>query len=141
MKILVVGTGTIGKPLIRLFLEVQKQMGVDEIIFHKNLAEPKCRGMLVDFLRRGAKLAVYKDKMQDFSALLACFGCWPTYTLEQALERADVVIDCTSKGVARKMKENYYSHLSKPGKGFIAQGSEKGFGKPFAFGINDSALD
>lgn len=140
MKILVVGTGTIGKPLIRLFLEVREQLGADEIIFHKNLAEPKCRGMLVDFLRRGAKLAVYKDKMADFRELLESFGYSPTYTFEQALERADVVIDCTSKGVARKMKENYYSHLAMPGKGFIAQGSEKGFGKPFAFGINDRAL-
>jgi glyceraldehyde-3-phosphate dehydrogenase (NAD(P)) len=34
----------------------------------------------------------------------------------------------------------YYERFKKTAKGFIAQGSEAGFGKPFARGINDEAL-
>lgn len=140
-KVLIVGTGTIGKPLIRLLLETREVLGISEVIFHKNEAELKCRGMLVDFLNRGAKLAVYKEKRPAFIQLLADYGFTPSYSFEEAIERADVVIDCTMKGVARKLKDGFYSHLLSPGKGFIAQGSEAGFGKPYAFGINDAALD
>ena len=56
---------------------------------------------------------------------------------EQALERATVVIDCTPAG--NKMKKHYYDDLDGTG-GFLAQGSEFGFGKPYARGVNDAAL-
>ena len=48
-----------------------------------------------------------------------------------------MVIDCTPAG--NENKEKYYEHLSGP-KGFLAQGSEFGFGKPYARGINDEVL-
>lgn len=139
--ILIVGTGTIGKPLIRLALEIKRSLGVGEVIFHKNVPQLKSRGMLVDFHRRGAKLAVYVERMADFEKLLAPYDFKPDYTFEEAIERADIIVDCTSKGVARKLKDTHYKKLSQPGKGFIAQGSERGFGKPYAFDINDRALD
>lgn len=140
-SILIVGTGTIGKPLIRLALEIKRSLGVEEVIFHKHLPEVKARGMLADFLRRGAKLAVDEDRRKDFSALLDPVGFGPSYTLPAAIQKADVIIDCTSKGIARKFKEEHYKKFLQPGKGFVAQGSEKGFGKPYAFDINDRALD
>ena len=34
----VVGTGTIGEPLIGLLCDFQDQLGIDEITFHKNSA-------------------------------------------------------------------------------------------------------
>jgi glyceraldehyde-3-phosphate dehydrogenase/erythrose-4-phosphate dehydrogenase len=138
--ILIVGTGTIGKPLIRLALEMKNHMDVEEIIFHKNQPELKARGMLHTFHSRGAKLAVYQDKFKEFQELLAPDGFGPAYTFEEALERADVVIDCTSKGVGLSLRDRFYKTASGKVKGFIAQGSEAGFGKPFAYGINDRAL-
>ena len=60
-----------------------------------------------------------------------------SYEPSEALERATVVIDCTPAG--NQNKEKYYRHLAGP-KGFIAQGSEFGFGKPYARGVNDEAL-
>lgn len=140
MKILIVGTGTIGQPLIKLFLQLKQALGVEEVIFHKNMPELECRGMLKDFLMQGARLAVYKEKLLDFMRLLAPYNSSLIYTFDQALEVADLVIDCTDKGIARKLKEDYYQHL-KNKFGFIAQGSEKGFGKPYAFSINDSSLN
>ena len=139
MKILIVGTGTIGKPLIRLFLRVREVLNFEEIIYHKNSPELKCRGMLEYFHEEGAKLAVYHEKMDDFKNLLYTRGFGPDYSMEEALERADLIIDCTDKGTARELKERYYQTLQNK-LGFIAQGSENGFGKPYAFGINDKAL-
>lgn len=139
MKILVVGTGTIGQPLIKLFLATGKDLGFEEVIFHKNEPELKCRGRLELLMRQGAKLTVYEERVDEFRALLTKTGFEPSYTFAQALNQADVVLDCTNKGIARKLKEKYYQHLG--GKfGFIAQGSETGFGKPYAFDINDRAL-
>lgn len=140
MRLLIVGTGTIGKPLIRLFLQERGELAIEEIIFHKNEPEKKCRGMLEYFHSLGAKLAVYPEKMDEFKKLLAPRGFQPDYTFVEAIERADIIIDCTDKGIARKLKEKYYQHLGNK-LGFIAQGSEKGFGKPFAFDINDHALE
>lgn len=139
MKILIVGTGTIGKPLIRLFLRMREELGFEEIIFHKNTPELKSRGMLQYFHKEGAKLAVYPENIAEFYNLLSPCGFGPDYLFEEALEKADLIIDCTDKGIARKLKEKYYKNLHKK-LGFIAQGSENGFGKPYAFGINDGAL-
>lgn len=139
MKILIVGTGTIGKPLIRLFLRVREQLDFEEIIYLKNSSDLKSRGMLEYFHHEGASLAVYEERMSEFRKLLANRGFEPDYTFENALTRADLIIDCTDKGIAKKLKEKYYQQLTKK-LGFIAQGSETGFGQPYAFGVNDFPL-
>jgi glyceraldehyde-3-phosphate dehydrogenase/erythrose-4-phosphate dehydrogenase len=84
-------------------------------------------------MTRGARLAADEEKSADFEAL----GHKVSYGARQALERATVVIDCTPAG--NDNKELQYKHLKGP-KGFVAQGSEFGFGKMYARGINDSAL-
>jgi len=129
----VVGTGTIGEPLIRLFSEFREAFGLDEVTFHKRTPLVSDRARLNHIIARGATLATDDDRRSDFEKM----GHKVTYTAEQALERATVVIDCTPVG--NKMKEKYYSLLSSP-KGFLAQGSEEGFGKPYARGVNDEAL-
>ena len=48
------------------------------------------------------------------------------------------MIDCTPAG--NENKDKYYRHASGV-TGFLAQGSEFGFGKMYARGINDEALD
>ena len=65
----------------------------------------------------------------------------PEFETEEAISRASVVIDCTPKGIGHKNKEQYYSKFSSNVKGFLAQGSESDFGKKYALGINDDALN
>ncbi len=128
----VVGTGTIGEPLIGLFADFKKYLGIDEITFHKRTPMTTERAKVNHLLSRGAQLAVDEDKVADFEAL----GHAVSFETREALERATVVIDCTPAGNENKP---LYEDLSGP-KGFLAQGSEFGFGKPYAMGINDEAL-
>lgn len=131
----IVGTGTIGEPLIGLLLNLCQDLEVDEVTFHKNRPLLQDRAKVRSLIRRGAKLAVDAPKMTDFEKL----GMQPTYTSREALEQATVIIDCTPKGLGLKHKREWYEHLSTT-RGFIAQGSEFGFGKMYARGINDAAL-
>jgi glyceraldehyde-3-phosphate dehydrogenase/erythrose-4-phosphate dehydrogenase len=128
----VVGTGTIGEPLIGFFADFKRHLGVDEITFHKRTPMTTERAKVSHLMRRGAKLAVDADKTADFEAL----GHTVSYEAREALERATVVIDCTPAGNENKAS---YEKLEGPN-GFIAQGSEFGFGKPYAIGINEEAL-
>jgi len=128
----VVGTGTIGEPLIGLFADFKRHLGIDEITFHKRTPMTTERAKVNHLLQRGAQLAVDADKTADFEAL----GHKVSFNATEALERASVVIDCTPAGNENK---KLYESLSGP-KGFLAQGSEFGFGKMYAMGINDEAL-
>ncbi len=129
----VVGTGTIGEPLIGLFSDFREEMGIDEVTFHKRTPLVGDRAKLHHSMSRGAKLAVNKDCVTDFQDL----GHEVTYEAEEALARASVVIDCTPAGNANK--ESHYDGLENVR--FLAQGSEFGFGKPYARGVNDDVLD
>ncbi|MEK7596259.1 MAG: hypothetical protein AAB564_01785 [Patescibacteria group bacterium] len=142
MKILIIGLGTIGEPLARIFLDQSQKIGAQEIIVHKNTPDIKHRGALRRICEQGAKLAVYEDHMDEFKKVLRPSGLKPYYTFLEALARADVVINCTKAGIGNKMKLEYYKSLAGAGanKLFIAQGSENGFGKPYAHGINDQTL-
>lgn len=130
----VVGTGTIGEPLIGMLARFGKELGVDEVTFHKRTPLTTDRSKVLALLRKGAYLAVDEERRNDFIKL----GMKPTYEAREAIERAAVVIDCTPVG--NRMKEEVYSSVNGNVKGFIAQGSEFGFGKQYAKGINDSAL-
>lgn len=128
----VVGTGTIGEPLIGLLTEFQKEFGIDEVTFHKNSVSdrPKVKALL----KRGAKLVVDAGTEEGFRA----WGVEPAMLHDQALEEATVVIDCSPKGL--EMKDTLYKKYEHNTKGFIAQGSEFGFGTMYARGINDEVL-
>jgi glyceraldehyde-3-phosphate dehydrogenase (NAD(P)) len=128
----IVGTGTIGEPLIGLFTDFSRHLGVDELTFHKRTPMTTERAKVEHLIARGARLAVDPDKVADFEAL----GHKVSFEAGEALERATVVIDCTPAGNENKKT---YEKLSGP-KGFLAQGSEFGFGKMYAMGINDEAL-
>ena len=132
----VVGTGTIGEPLIGLLCDYQDQLGIDEITFHKNSALKLDRSKVIDLLKRGARLAVDTEKINQFKKLKIDSDL----ETERAIERASVVIDCTPKGIGHDNKVKFYQKFSDSVKGFIAQGSEDGFGKKYARGINDSVL-
>ena len=133
----VVGTGTIGEPLIGLLCDYRDQLGIDEVTFHKNSALRRDRSKVTDLLRRGARLSVDEGKEQGFKKL----GMDPDFETEESIKRASVVIDCTPKGIGHANKAKYYEKFSDTVKGFLAQGSEDGFGKKYARGINDRALN
>ncbi|MDY7093808.1 MAG: hypothetical protein SX243_12625 [Acidobacteriota bacterium] len=129
----VVGTGTIGEPLIGLFTDFGHKMGIDEVTFHKRTPLASDRAKINHLMQRGARLAVDEDRKEAFEKL----GHEVSFEAQEALERATVVIDCTPAG--NRNKEEIYQNLNGP-KGFLAQGSEFGFGKPYARGVNDEAL-
>jgi glyceraldehyde-3-phosphate dehydrogenase/erythrose-4-phosphate dehydrogenase len=130
----VVGTGTIGEPLIGLLADDREAFGIDEITFHKRTPLLTERSKVNDLVRRGAVLAVDEDRRGAFEEL----GHAPKYEAREAIERATVVIDCTPVG--NQMKTDFYEGAAGP-VGFMAQGSEDGFGKKYARGINDQALE
>ena len=129
----IVGTGTIGEPLIGLFTDFKHYLGIDEVTFHKRTPLPSDRARIGHLMKRGAHLATDEDRIADFEEM----GHKVSFGAREALERATVVIDCTPAG--NENKERTYAGLTGP-KGFLAQGSEAGFGKPYARGVNDSAL-
>jgi glyceraldehyde-3-phosphate dehydrogenase (NAD(P)) len=129
----VVGTGTIGEPLIGLLADNRAHFGIDEVTFHKRTPLLTERAKVADLEGRGAVLAVDEERMSTFEEL----GHAPKYEAWEAIERATVVIDCTPVG--NEMKDEFYREAKGP-RGFMAQGSEFGFGKMYARGINDDAL-
>jgi len=132
--VLVVGTGTIGEPLIGLLCTYREQLGIDEVIFLKKTPLLIDRAMVADLVRRGALLATSADTVDEFTQI----GLEVSYTIDEALERATVVIDCTPFG--NDMKEELYCQHEDSTKLFIAQGTQFGFGACYARGINDSVL-
>jgi glyceraldehyde-3-phosphate dehydrogenase (NAD(P)) len=129
----IVGTGTIGEPLLGLFTDFRDRLGIDEVTFHKRTPLAGDRAKLNHLIARGARLAVDEDVRGEFEKL----GHEVSLESREALERATVVIDCTPAG--NENKEKYYENLTGP-KGFLAQGSEFGFGKPYARRINEEVL-
>lgn len=135
--VLVIGTGTIGEPLIALFTKLREQLGIDEVYFHKNTPLLTDKTKVVELLKQGAKLCVSTEaRMEEFKAI----GLTAGYVLDEALNKATVVIDCTPSGCAISNKKKFYENFAHNTRGFIAQGSENGFGKPYAFQVNDEAI-
>lgn len=130
----VIGTGTIGEPLIGILTAMKDPLGLDEVTFHKRTPLKTDRSKVKELQKRGAKLAVDEEAREGFKEI----GIEPAYEAQESLDRASVVIDCTPVGNQNK-KELYEPHR-RTTLGFIAQGSEFGFGKPYARGINDKAL-
>ena len=132
----VVGTGTIGEPLIGLLCDFKEDLGIDEVTFHKNTPLTTDRSKVKSLMNRGAILTTHKEKFDGFNEI----GLKPEYHMEESIDRASVVIDCTPSGFGHENKHRFYEKYLHNTKGFIAQGSEFGFGKMYARGINDSAL-
>ncbi len=132
----VVGTGTIGEPLIGLLCDFRDQLGIDEVTFHKRTPLTTDRSKVVHLIRRGARFATDSKAFDGFREL----GLEPEFETHEAIDRASVVIDCTPSGVGQQNKTEYYEKFLHNTLGFIAQGSEFGFGKPYARGVNDGAL-
>ncbi len=133
----VVGTGTIGEPLIGMLADLKKPLGIDEVTFSKRTPLLTDRSKVMDLLKRGAQLAVSKESLANFRAL----SMEPNYEYEEAIARASVVIDCTPSGSGLTNKREFYTKYRDRASGFLAQGSEFGFGQMYAVGINDEAFN
>jgi glyceraldehyde-3-phosphate dehydrogenase (NAD(P)) len=132
----VIGTGTIGEPLIGMLASLTAELGLDEVTFHKRTPLLTDRSKVLSLMRKGAKLCVDDSAAKGFQDL----GMEPAYEAVEAMNRAAVIIDCTPSGVGTQNKTEYYEKFTSNTLGFIAQGSESGFGKPYARGVNDRAL-
>ena len=53
----IIGTGTIGEPLIGLFSDRKELLGFDEVTFHKRTPLLTDRSKVVNLMKRGARLA------------------------------------------------------------------------------------
>ncbi|MDA2936030.1 hypothetical protein MYX06_02335 [Patescibacteria group bacterium AH-259-L05] len=149
-NILVIGTGTIGEPLISLICDLRKKMDIHNVLFHKNTPptlfekddkEIDMRGdqpLVQGLIERGGKLCV-RDKKTAEEFIKLGFQPFIVGT-ENAVEEADIVIDCTPKGFGHQNKQAYYKKFEQNTLGFIAQGSETGFGKPYVYGVSDKTL-
>ena len=62
----IVGTGTIGEPLIGLFTDFKQHLGIDEVTFHKRTPMKTERAKVNHLMKRGALLATEDDKVADF---------------------------------------------------------------------------
>jgi glyceraldehyde-3-phosphate dehydrogenase (NAD(P)) len=132
----VVGTGTIGEPLIGLLCDFKDDLGIDEVTFHKNSPLKSDLAKVNNLLKRGARLTTHQEKFIGFNEL----DLKPEFNTEDAIDRASVVIDCTPTGYGHQNKNDYYEKYASNTLGFVAQGSEFGFGKMYARGINDNTL-
>ncbi len=133
--VFVIGTGTIGEPLIGLLARHKAELGFSDVLFHKRTPNVDEKGKLQMLVKEGAVMVSDADKAGEFRQQ----GLNPQLTTEKALEQADVVMDCSPSGNDNKGK--LYAKYADGRRGFTAQGSEEGFGKRFAIGVNDKALD
>lgn len=145
-RILIRGTGTVGYEFIRrlcLFTASgHPYFDWEEIIFDKRSPfeknVPKIK-QLQELIKEGVRprLCTRKERVDEFKQI----GLQPTYTLEEALERADVVFDATPSGGENK---RLYEMYTGDGRVFIAEGSEfkkkKQFGDIFVSGVNERAI-
>ena len=100
----VVGTGTIGEPLIGLLCDFKDQLGIDEVTFHKNTPLTTDKSKVVNLInKRGARLTTHENKFDGFNNI----GLKAEFTTEEAIDRASVVIDCTPKGFGHDNKNKY----------------------------------
>ena len=133
-NVMVIGTGTIGEPLIGLLAEHKDELGIDNVIFFKRTPLSDEKGKVEALLRKGAKIVSTSDVLSDFKKL----GFSDIENVENAYDDTDVIIDCTPSG--NDNWKNIYSSLSQS-KRFMAQGSEHGFGPFFAWGINNNVFE
>ena len=62
MKVVqIVGTGTIGEPLIGLLCDYKDELGIDEVTFHKNTPLLTDRYKVENLIKRGAIFYTSKD--------------------------------------------------------------------------------
>ncbi len=112
IRVGVVGYGTIGKRIadaVVKFPDEFELVGVAK-------TSPDYEAEIA--VRKGYKVYTYPEKLKDFEKL----GIPVAGTIEELVEKVDVVLDATPAKVGKEMKEKYYLPKNKPA---IFQGGEK----------------
>ena len=65
-NVMVVGTGTIGEPLIGLLAEHKDALGLDNVLFFKRTPLSDEKGKVEALLRKGSKIVSTADALSDF---------------------------------------------------------------------------
>ena len=68
-NVLVIGTGTIGEPLIGLLADHKESLGLDNVTFFKRTPLSDERGKVESLIRKGAKIVSTADALNDFHQL------------------------------------------------------------------------
>ena len=110
-NVLVVGTGTIGEPLIGLLAQHKEALGIDNVYFFKRTPLSDEKGKVEALIRKGSKLVSTSDALDEFKNL----GFEPE-NVENSYEDCQVIIDCTPSGKSFKVK----------GEGISPQGRRSG---------------
>ena len=65
----VIGTGTIGEPLIGLLADYRKELGIETVSFHKRTPLPSERAKVRSLMDRGALLCTDDPAMAAISSI------------------------------------------------------------------------
>ncbi len=125
MNVLVNGIGNIGTTLLNLLVDHKEKLEISTLYAHKNTNISAWNHAEIAILvAKGIKICTkHKYQYLDIEAI------WP---------QIDYVFDCTSNGFGLKNKKIYDKLPNLIGAS--AQGSEKGFGTPYMFGVNNTIL-
>lgn len=134
--VLVIGTGTIGEPLIGLLAGHKDQLGIKNVYFTKKNANISGVPKIKSLVEKTAHFVCHEESTKAFEIL----GIKPEGTFFDALAESAVIIDCTKKGTGLDNKEKFYSLPKYAGKYFLSQGSEFGFGKMYARNVSERYL-
>ncbi len=125
MNILVNGIGNIGTTLLQLLVRYKDLLGIDSVHALKNTTVQPWKEEELKILQN-LGIEMFDSDGKNFR---------PISEVENEI---DYVFDCMSNGFGNKNK-SWYESLPNL-KGACAQGSEKGFGKPFMSGIKETHI-
>ena len=70
-NVLVVGTGTIGEPLIGLLAQHKESLGIDNVYFFKRTPLSDEKGKVEALIRKGSKLVSTSDVLMSLKILVS----------------------------------------------------------------------
>ena len=90
-NVLVVGTGTIGEPLIGLLSDFKTELGLDEVFFYKRTPLRDEIAKVNSLISRGAKLVASnetsRDSFEEMGRSSVCTGCKLQYSQYGVFDR------------------------------------------------------
>jgi len=139
--VLILGTGTIAYPFAVL-LKKALPAG-SEIFVAKKSAITENIGRinrLADIDR--IKFAVWEKDKESFSSLaIGSLSYKVDATVEEVARNANLIMDCTGASIQEWADEILASRSPEEFRGIAVEGSIKGFGPYFMYGVTDSVLD
>ncbi len=124
MKVAVNGVGNIGTSILNLLVKYKSEIGIDEIYAFKNSIH-NWNQVELAFLENQGVIICSDSPNSEFPSI------------DPVLSQIDYLFEATSNGIGMS---NFDKYLRFENLKCSAQGSEKGFGKPYMSGINDEVI-